>query len=113
MASLTYRQGPFNAFIQERYIGEGKRRFNDNAVGGITIDDDTVSPVYYTDVQAGYDFELNGGGTLNVFANITNLFDRDPPIAANYSDFGGTVQTNAALFDVLGRRYVVGAKFEF
>jgi len=68
--------------------------------------------VYYTDVQAGYDFTM-GSGTLNVFGNITNLFDRDPPIAANYSDFGGTVQANAQLFDVLGRRFVVGAKFEF
>jgi len=115
VAGATYRDGPFNAFIQERYIGSGKRRFNDNQplLSGITIDNDYVSPAYYTDLQVGYQLDLHDKTTLNVFGNITNLLDRDPPIAANYSDFAGSVQTNASLFDVLGRRFVVGVKFEF
>jgi outer membrane receptor protein involved in Fe transport len=116
VANLNYSQGPFTAFVQERYIGSGKRRFNDNlppAYGGITIDDDRVSPMYYTDVQGSYTFDLQKESSLEVFLNVTNLFDRDPPIAANYSDFGGSVQTNANLFDVLGRRFVLGARFNF
>jgi outer membrane receptor protein involved in Fe transport len=117
-AGVTYSQGPFTAFLQERYIGAGMRRYNDNLLptnvnGGITIDNDRVSPMYYTDVQASYRFELQNESNLDVFLNVTNLFDRDPPIAANYSDFGGSVQTNANLFDVLGRRFVLGARFEF
>ena len=115
VAGVTYHKGPFNAFVQERYIGSGKRRFNDNRpdLGGVTIDNDYVSPAYYTDMQFGYEFDLHEKTTLNLFGNVTNLFDRDPPIAANYSDFGGSVPTNAALFDVLGRRFVVGVRFGF
>ncbi|MEJ1963787.1 MAG: hypothetical protein WDO56_20385 [Gammaproteobacteria bacterium] len=115
VAGATYHQGPFSAFIQERYIGSGMRRFNDNRLdlGGVTIDDDTVSPEYYTDMNVSYRFDLHDKSTFDVFFNMTNVFDRDPPIAANYSDFGGAVPTNAALFDVLGRRFVLGARFEF
>jgi hypothetical protein len=115
VGGVTYRQGPFSAFVQERYIGSGKRRFNDNRpdLGGVLIDNDYVSPAYYTDLQLAYQFDLHDTTSLNIFGNITNVFDRDPPIAANYSDFGGSVPTNAALFDVLGRRFVVGVRFEF
>jgi len=115
VAGVTYRQGPFSAFLQERYIGSGKRRFNDNRpdLGGVTIDNDYVSPAYYTDLQLGYQINLHEQTTLDLFGNVTNLFDRDPPIAANYSAFGGSVPTNAALFDVLGRRVVVGVRVAF
>lgn len=115
VAGVTYRQGPFAAFLQERYIGSGKRRYNDNRpdLGGVTIDHDSVSPAYYTDLQLSYRFGLRDASDIEVFSNITNLLDRDPPIAANHSAFGGSVPTNAALFDVLGRRFVLGARFNF
>jgi iron complex outermembrane recepter protein len=115
VAGVTYRQGPFGAFLQQRYIGSGKRRYNDNRpdLGGLTIDDDRVSPEYYTDLQLSYRFDVRDAPSVDVFANITNLFDRDPPLAPNHSAFAGSVQTNAALFDVLGRRFVAGARFNF
>lgn len=114
VAGATYRHGPFTAFLQERYIGSGKRRYNDNGPnpGDPTIDVDRVSPAYYTDLHLAYNFDVHDTA-LELFGSVTNLFDRDPPIAANHSAFGGSVQTNAALFDVLGRRFVVGARLTF
>jgi len=113
VASAIYSQGPFKLFLSERYIGSGKRRYNDNEPGGVTIDIDRVSPAYYTDLQASYRFDLRNKSAVDVFANFTNLFDRAPPLAPNHTPFTGSVQTNAALFDVLGRRFVVGARFNF
>ena len=113
VAGAIYRHGPFSAFVQQRYIGSGKRRYNDNLPGGITVDVDRVSAAYYTDLQASYRFDLRKTAALNVFANLTNVFDRDPPLAPNHSSFAGSVQANAALFDVLGRRFVVGVRVHF
>ncbi|MEJ0039901.1 MAG: TonB-dependent receptor [Gammaproteobacteria bacterium] len=114
VGSAIYRQGPFTAFLQERFIGKGKRSYNGNRpdLGGLTIDNNTVSPVYYTDLNLAYHFDVRRSD-LELFGNITNLFDRDPPIVANSSSFSGSTPTNANLFDVLGRRFVVGLRFSY
>jgi hypothetical protein len=113
VASAIYQQGPLKVFLSERYIGSGARRYNDNEPGGVTIDVDRVSPAYYTDLQASYRFDLRNKSAVDVFANFTNVFDREPPLAPSHTPFTGSVQTNAALFDVLGRRFILGARFNF
>jgi outer membrane receptor protein involved in Fe transport len=112
--NATYRRGPFTAFVQGRFIDEGLRRYNGNRpeLGGLTIDDNTVDSVLYTDLRVSY--QLGGtGGNWELFANVSNLFDKDPPLAANHSTFGGSTHTNQSLYDVIGRRMVVGALFSF
>lgn len=114
VTSATYVQGPFTAFLQGRFISGGLRRFDGNRpdLGGVTIDDNTVGSAFYTDVRLSYRFPLRDGN-LEVFGTVGNVFDTDPPIAANHSPFGGSTQTNATLFDTLGRRFVLGARFDF
>jgi iron complex outermembrane recepter protein len=110
-ASVSYTSGPWSAYVQYRWIGSGKRRAAE--VEGIDIDDNTISSAAYTDVNLAYAW-TRGDGEVEVFANATNLFDKDPPIAANFSDFPGTgAQTNVNLFDILGRRYVAGVRLRF
>jgi outer membrane receptor protein involved in Fe transport len=114
-AGINYNQGPYSAYVQERFISAGKRMWNDNdpAQGGVTIDDDHVASALYTDLNLGYHLGVPGSGDLQFFLNVTNLLDRPPPNAAGYGSFTGTVPTNATLFDVLGRRFVAGFKFNF
>jgi len=110
-ASVSYKAGPWSTYLQWRWIGSGKRRATE--VEGVDIDVNRVSGVAYTDVNLSYTWE-NSGLDVEAFANATNLFDKDPPIAANFSDFPGTgAQTNVNLFDILGRRYVVGVRLRF
>src|SRR5690606_31199565 len=61
-AHATWSRGPFTLFVQERYIGDGKRN-NDDLEGnvtpppgftGSTISDNTVSSALYTDLQFTY-----------------------------------------------------------
>jgi outer membrane receptor protein involved in Fe transport len=47
-------------------------------------------------------------GHAQVFADIQNLFDRDPPLIG--TGIGGT---NPTLFDTLGRRYRIGVRTRF
>src|SRR5690606_26482776 len=71
----------------------------------------TIDAAFYTDIRLGYDFGL-GGGEFQLYASVTNLFDRDPSIAPSGLPFG-TTHTNTNLFDVIGRRYTLGASARY
>jgi iron complex outermembrane receptor protein len=113
-AGLQYNQGPFSAYLNERFISAGKRQWNDDepGLGGVTINTDHVASVFYTDLNFAYVLGA-GSGNLQLFVNITNLLDRPPPNAPNFTGFTGSVQTNKSLYDILGRRFVAGVKFKF
>jgi outer membrane receptor protein involved in Fe transport len=107
---ISYTNGPFTFFVQERYIGGGKR--DTNEVEGVDIDENDVESVWYTNLNASYEFGA-GGATWEVFGHIANLFDADPPIVPEWSSFTGASQTVRSLYDLKGRRFVVGANIQF
>ena len=41
------------------------------------------------------------------------MFDRAPPIVANFTDFTGATPTNKTVYDVLGRRFSAGVTVRF
>jgi hypothetical protein len=43
---------------------------------------------------------------------VSNLFDEPPAFAPNFG-FTGSSHTNSNLFDIYGRRYNVGVRFNF
>ena len=104
--------GPFTAFLQGRYIGSGT---SENAlVEGVNIDDNSVDSAFYMNLTLGYDFELVNHINLELFGNVTNMLDEDPPVTPFYSEFLGYVQqANPALFDLLGRRFDAGIRVSF
>jgi outer membrane receptor protein involved in Fe transport len=106
---VNYSQGPFGVFINERYISDGKRLWNDNMPlqGGQIIDDDHIASALYTDMNLTYTLDH-----FSTYLNVQNVFDRAPPRVPIFSGFNGTTDTNRALFDVLGRRFVLGFKYE-
>ena len=107
---LRYAKGPFSLFAQERFIGSGSLDFDD--VEGVTIDDNSVDSRYYTDMGLTFGPERSGVN-WELFFNVQNLFDRDPPPAASFAQFSGTRITNDRLFDFYGRRYVIGVDLKF
>lgn len=105
--NITYRNGPFSTFLQGRYIAPGVQ----DRSPGAQLADNTVDAVFYVDARLGYEFSI-GSSTLELFASATNLFDRDPPITPTYSSFlGYSGQVNPGVYDVLGQRFTIGAKF--
>ena len=110
--NVTYANGPFQVFLQGRYIGSGTHE--NAAVEGVNIESNHVDSVFYTDLRFGWTKDLAGGTSLEIFGNITNLTDEDPPVTPWWSNFAGNaVQTNALLFDLLGRRYTAGIRLQF
>jgi iron complex outermembrane receptor protein len=55
-----------------------------------------------------YNFALADDRTLQFFATVNNLFDREPPFAPELQ-----YPTNPTFFDQIGRSYRVGARYKF
>jgi outer membrane receptor protein involved in Fe transport len=108
-ANVRYSRGPLSLSVQARYISSGLLDANEFRL--IRADDNTVDAVFYTDLNATWQ---PVDAKWRVYANTTNLFDAAPPVTASFGTFGGTSnQTNPALFDLLGRRFMVGVGFDF
>jgi outer membrane receptor protein involved in Fe transport len=118
-SNVTYRNGPLSIFSQTRFIGSGVNQNNIPLTSAtaptpntpiVSARDNKVPAVAYVDVRIGYTFQV-GGKDLELFANVTNLLDKDPPVTPYWGTFGNNaVQANGGLFDILGRRFVMGAK---
>jgi outer membrane receptor protein involved in Fe transport len=112
-ASLNYRNGGFSGLVQARYTDDGYQSscgVQGNCFTRLFYEDNDVPSVTYIDLRFGYDLEI-AGTNVEVSANVTNLFDVDPPITPAYIGLAEhAAQANTSLYDVLGRRYTLGVK---
>lgn len=114
---LTYSGDRFETQLQLRHISGG--RYNTTLIGPDeegydpalpnSISDNRVGAWTYVNLNASYEIWRDGDRGLQVFGVINNLFDKDPPVALP-SSFG---PTNNVLYDVLGRRYRIGVRFQY
>ena len=74
--------GPLTVFAQRRILNGGnhtKRSSGVDVTEGVQINDNKVQAPDYTDLNATWTFQNSGGGELEFFANVINVFDRLPP----------------------------------
>ncbi len=108
--SLSYRNGGFSGLVQGRYTADGFHDVSAFAATPVYLESNTVEDVLYVDLRLGYEFQV-AGAELEVFGNVTNLFDADPPLTPSFTPFlGYSLQHNSSLYDVLGRRFTLGVK---
>ena len=115
-ANLTYTNGPYSGFIQGRYISHGildhTLTESQVAIPGVqTINDNTVGGIFYMDLNLQYTVPVPGD--LNLWFQVQNVMDRAPPTVASAYGRTGSASNNPQLYDVLGRRYVVGLRYKF
>jgi outer membrane receptor protein involved in Fe transport len=118
--TTAYKYGAFSTALTAHYIGEGKKdylgvdpsdgdwyvkapsnyvRFDNNPCGSYTV----------FGLNFDYKFEgLLGSKSIDLWANVSNLFDRDPPLVG-----GGSGGTQPIYYDTLGRYYKVGFRASF
>lgn len=112
--NLGYTRGGFSWNLSGRYDDGGINSVFNNvadANGDINwnvADNSTGSSVYW-DTRLSYRFGAGGGVETEIFGNVQNLFDRDPPWISTLEGVG---QTGGA-YDLLGRRYAVGINLRF
>ena len=97
----------FNANL--RYIGSGK--FNTTYLpGDIAPQFTDIGSAVTVDLGARYQLE-NSRGMPELYVNVANAFDRDPPLLPSSALVGG--QTNVGLYDTIGRYYTAGIRVQF
>src|SRR5690606_35977784 len=102
--SLGYGQGAWMFNLTGRYVGPG--RYNNNWVSGVDITDNHLASKFYTYLRAARRFVM-GTGEMEGFLAITSLTHADPDRSP------GAAQFNSALFDITGRMYTAGVRFNF
>ena len=106
--SADYVRGAFGLNAQVVYVSGGDL-LNDQTPED--INDNTVSSQTLFNLGVRYNITLGSGGNLQVFAGMNNVFDQDPPIAA--SDFISNWSSNPAVYNLIGRNYYGGIRFDF
>jgi outer membrane receptor protein involved in Fe transport len=79
--------------------------------GVLTINDNHVGGIFYMDLNLTYSVPVPGD--LSIYGEVTNLLDRAPPTTAAAFGRTGAVSLNPQLYDVIGRRYVLGVRYKF
>ena len=72
-----------------------------------TYDDNSVSGLFYADLNITGKFNVLRSGDGQVFLNITNLFNRDPLLLPE-----GGLSANTTYSDLLGRAFRVGVRLQ-
>ena len=117
-ASFSYMNGPLTTFLQLRYIGPGVYDTQNGIPTATTkntwsVADNSIGSITYLDVRLSYDIKVSDS-SVQLYASGSNLMDRDPPIIPSYgAAVAAPAQFNAGLYDVLGRRFVVGLDVKF
>lgn len=97
---LGYDWGPAEVYSRWRYIDEMR---------DIEYPDFVVPHRDYLDVGAAFTVDSDALQGLELRAGIDNLLDEEPPIFPTYQQ----ANTEPSLYDVLGRRYYLGAAWKF
>lgn len=86
-----------------------------STVANRTVNRNDIAGAIYLDLQVNHSFEIAGAKTT-AFLSIKNLLDTDPVLVGNGPTGNNTPaypQTNRNLYDVLGRVFRVGFRFDF
>jgi len=114
---ITYRGDPFSAQLQIRHISSGRYQvtnigpdeagYSPNLPNSIS--DNKVKAMTYLNLNAQLKVWQEGGRQLEFFGVVNNLLNQDPPNDIP-SSFG---PTNNVLYDVVGRAYKIGVRFQY
>ena len=96
-AQAAWRGDVFGFNVRARYISDGQ--YNKT----INIVNNDIPAFTYWDLGATADMSRFGAEGLELYANATNLFDKDPPPGSIFSPY----------YDVIGRYVTVGARMKF
>jgi outer membrane receptor protein involved in Fe transport len=95
--SIGYEDRTFSGLIRARYISPGE--YNSQ----VPLTNNHIGAYTYFDLQAQVRVPVSNSREMELYGNISNLFDKDPPPGALYSPY----------YDVLGRYFTFGARIRF
>jgi outer membrane receptor protein involved in Fe transport len=122
LASVRYQIGAFGVNWQQRYVPETVlnplwREWYPGIVATattITVDDNTVEGQTVTDLTFSYDASArDADAKWGLSFAISNVFDSDPPVVADFGQRGSSQSLSVNSFDVYGRRFLMSFDYNF
>lgn len=115
-ANVSWTHGPLALTLQARYIDSGvldATRLDPSDPGYSptlinSTNDNHVASATYVNLFGNYDFSLTGDTSVQLFASVSNLFDKEPPFAPELQ-----YPTNPTYFDQIGRTWRAGLRVRF
>lgn len=105
--SAMYNTGPWSLYLQGVYTGETRIS---NTFTAADIDDNTMSSQLVVNASLRRTLFENQNGRLQLVGNITNLLDKDPPVATSTVAYAWSAPL-APGYDKIGRAYSLGVKY--
>jgi len=103
LANASLRSGPARIGASVRFVGSGV--LDNTWVEGVDIDDNHVPSTWYLGLNGSYAF---GGDRFEAYFDVDNVLDKAPVrIGSNNNGINGV------LYDLVGRHYSVGLRFNF
>ncbi|GAM05021.1 TonB-dependent receptor [Novosphingobium sp. MBES04] len=96
--SVGYASDGFSGLVRGRFISAG---YWDRTRPTLTNND--YAAFMYFDLNLSQKVAVAGGKSLEIYGNVANLFDKDPPIYSTFTPY----------YDVIGRYMTIGARLEF
>jgi iron complex outermembrane recepter protein len=109
-ATMGYNVGPYGIRLIQRYFDSTLN--NVLWVEGVDVDRNRIGSQSTTNMVFSYMGETSNGANWSVNFNVTNLFNRNPPITPSQNQRGGQQGANNQ-FDVFGRRYQLTGSYNF
>jgi outer membrane receptor protein involved in Fe transport len=94
--------------VQTRYLSAAV--LANGWTSGVQVDNNSVPAVAYLDLRGSYKWNDN----LEFYAAVDNTLNTPPPNIASYSVSNNGLSTvNPSIYDVLGRMYHAGFRFNY
>jgi len=107
---VRYDIGDFGVTLTARYFDD--TLINVLWVEGRDVDRNKISSQTTTNLVLSYRGQTSTDANWQASFNVTNLFDRDPPIVPSFSQRGGQ-QNASGQHDSYGRRYQLSLNYNF
>lgn len=104
---LSYDADIWGVFVQERYIGS----LDQYQFAGAVFAEPKIKAVAYTDITTT--FKIGDKKRFELYGTVNNLFNKQPPIIANFFGAGLGSPTLAGLYDIEGRYFTAGVRLRF
>lgn len=92
--TIGYEDSAFSGLVRARYISPGD--YNST----VNISNNHIGAYTYFDLQMRYRVPTGSGPDMEIYGNISNLFNKEPPVGSLYSPY----------YDVIGRYFSIGAR---
>lgn len=103
---LTYSDDALSVSLNWQYIGKSRDTFGDPIAPANLADFGPIKAYNLFDLNA----RINATDNFEFFGGVQNLLDKQPPsVNAGFT----ATNTDETLYDVLGRRFFIGAKVRF